>query len=381
MENTNISSNSTVDEDSIKKTIKQTKAGYVWYYSQGPIIRYGFSPTESQANTDLETAIHFQYLTVDEWFPVFLDSYKERQGLKRSTVAKYKQLYNGFISNEIGAARLIDVKSVDVEDLIKSITYSETSPITVDGVKTLLNRILEAAFLEGLIDENPFLRAAPVKNKRKAKERQAFTDEEQAVFIFRAEKQKNRGAEIAIKISSWTGLRIGEVVGLQWKDIDFQRNVIYVRNNLSYVERETSLDSTKNDSGRRAIPVSPERLAEVKRWKENSARKELAKGAEKQWKQLVFLSRVSTPIAASTYSRIAADIIKSMKRDGILNSSLEYCFHSLRHSFASRGVRNHMEPKTLCDLMGHGSIRTTMDLYAHTYIEDNRKELEKCRMY
>ena len=151
---------------------------------------------------------------------------------------------------------------------------------------------------------------------------------------------------LIIKTAILTGLREGELLGLQWADIDWVSATIYVRR--SFTAGRFYEPKTKNL--RRRVPVTAELLAELKRWK-------LACPNGKH--DLVFPNGAGNPENHGNLLR--RGFYPALRRAGLRKIR----FHDLRHTYASLLIANQEEPKLISTLLGHSSIKITFDVYGH----------------
>lgn len=171
---------------------------------------------------------------------------------------------------------------------------------------------------------------------------------------------------LGIYICLTTGMRIGEICGLTWGNVDVERGMIYVRQTMErlYVvedgKRYTRLivDSPKTASSIRDIPMGKDLANMLRPLKRNALPDNYV------------LSNSASPIEPRTYrnhfKRMLADLgIPALK------------FHGLRHSFATRCIESHCDYKTVSSILGHASISTTLNLYVHPNSEQKRKCINK----
>ena len=157
-----------------------------------------------------------------------------------------------------------------------------------------------------------------------------------------------------------TGLRLGEICGLQWKDIDFNNQTvsisrtlqrIYIKeNNRSYSKTVTTIPKTRNSF--RTIPVSSDFLDAVK---------SLYKSPDYH-----FITNSEKYIEPHSYRYYYKKILKHLKIQPLP-------FHSLRHTFATQAVELGIDCKTISEILGHSNVNTTLNLYIHPKIEYKRQ--------
>ena len=175
-----------------------------------------------------------------------------------------------------------------------------------------------------------------------------FSMQEQ-IQIVRFMKEHPSPRNLGIYLALATGLRIGELCALQWKDLDLQAGTVSVSKTLSriYSKGSSSLvvGSPKTPSSHREVPL-PDDFETLLR---------------DEWHQegeFFFLTGNVKPTEPRTYRNYFGTFLDGL---GLARRN----FHALRHSFATRCIECGFDAKTASDLLGHSSISTTLDLYAH----------------
>lgn len=188
-----------------------------------------------------------------------------------------------------------------------------------------------------------------------------------------------------------TALRVGELTGLRWSDVDLKENIIHIRQQLIYRNLGDGcrfhIQDLKTEAGRRDIPLTV------------SARKSLIKQKElslllgiKQKKTIngisdfVFLNSLGNPYATNAINFMLKNIVEAYNKEEQLKAEKEsreakplphISAHILRHTACTRMAESGIDPKTLQYIMGHSSIAVTMDIYNHVDTTRVRNEMEK----
>jgi integrase len=169
---------------------------------------------------------------------------------------------------------------------------------------------------------------------------------------------------IGILLALYSGLRIGELCALQWKDIDFKRGTLTVSKTIQRIYTKELAGSTtakiiitppKTNSSVREIPLASA-VAPLLCEHERSS----------EWYLVTGMNTFLEPRSYRSYYG------RFLRRTGIAHSS----FHKLRHTFATQLIENGADVKTVSDLLGHSSVKTTLDLYVHPRLEQKRKCVE-----
>ena len=153
-----------------------------------------------------------------------------------------------------------------------------------------------------------------------------------------------------LSVACFAGLRQGEILALRWQDIDFEMGIIRVVR--SYNPYYGMMD-LKTPSSIRTVPMIPRLISTLK-----ELRKESGTPAPEE---LLFKSPEGNPINRDTL--VSKDFEETLKRAGVKRVR----FHDLRHTYASLCISAGMDPKALQHAMGHSSIATTMNIYAHLF--------------
>lgn len=236
---------------------------------------------------------------------------------------------------------------------------------TIYQTRIALFNMLEFAKENDIIPNNPCKKSVKSDIGKESSKKEALTINEQRLFL---ETAKGNSYEDQYRFILQTGLRTGELVGLRWNDVDFEKKTITIQRTMEYRHSEGIWREgpPKSKSGYRTIPLTDEAFAILKRQKEKHKK---IKVVPIEWAETVFLCRKGSPVKNSTYD---TGLFKICEKAGIR----KFAMHVLRHTFATRCIEANMKPKTLQMLLGHSNIGITMNLYVHTTEEEKQKEIE-----
>mgnify|MGYP002563882289 FL=1 len=298
---------------------------------------------------------------MEEWFGI------HRSDFAKSTYLKYHRTYEKYIYPFF---RVLKVRKIDNNVLKSYVEFLEKEILKIKkstGAETarcaamLVNRCLEYAEEKKAITSAPRLN---MKIRSCKKEIYVFSAEEQS----RIEKYciSNPGMYSAgILLCLYTGLRIGELCALKWHDIDLDEGTIRVRRTVQRLSdksgRLTSLtvSEPKTPSSIRTVPM-PECIVNV-------LRKLYTEQSERGY---MFSSCADTPAEPRTF--------QYRYRKCLENAGVRYrSFHTLRHTFATRCISCGIDIKTLSEIMGHSSVRITLEYYCHTSMERKKEQVNR----
>ena len=189
---------------------------------------------------------------------------------------------------------------------------------------------------------------------------------EQERTLLRSVADSPDGRKLGIRLCLEAGLRIGEVCGLRWEDIDFTSGLIHVRRTLQRIyisdgevhEYLLELGTPKTATSVRDIPIRSELRQALRVLRQRSASTDFV---------LTCSPRPLEPRLYRTYFKglLARQHLPVLR------------FHALRHTFATRCIESGCDCKTVSVLLGHASISTTLDLYVHPSLDEKRRCVER----
>jgi len=279
-----------------------------------------------------------------------------------STVQNYELALRKHVLPALGHKRLREITREDLQRLVAEKVNAGLSRSWIRIIIAPLRELLNHAMDDGLLDRNPALRLARFSRKAEAQKGRIdpLTPEEELRLLETAERDYPRWYPLFLTALR-TGMREGELLALEWGQIDFAGGYIQVERSLSCGK----VVPTK--SGRiRRIPLSPV-LAET-----------LAALKEVRTAEATYLGQLLSPIVFCTRNGRHLDpgtvldaFYRCLERAGLRRVR----FHDLRHTFATRLIANGTSLAYVRDLLGHSSIQITVDVYAHLCPSGSREAI------
>lgn len=308
-------------------------------------------------------------MKVDDWFTCWMEDIMVPKCTK-NTILSYYCRYKQNIKEIIGNMKLTDVKTIHCQKILNVMSEKMYAESSIKYTKLIMSSMFDAAVDNLLISFNPCRQSIACKSKKATKIVEALTIDEQRILMQQLKRYSyyNHYAFIL-----QTGLRVGELCGLRWQDVNFEKRTVSVNQTMKYSPDDTRIimGPPKSKAGIRTIPLTNEAYKILLEEKE---KRKHSKVASLKWKEYVFLGNHGTPVCSQMYDEF---IVTSCKRGNIRPVSI----HVLRHTFATRCIEAGMKPKTLQKIMGHANIATTMNMYVSVTDSEKDKEMSKFESY
>lgn len=316
--------------------------------------------------------------TVNSWFEIWMEQYKANT-VKKSTMQTYRQTFNGYISPVIGNRKICEIRSQVIQKLINDLHKAGYSKSRVNMVYVILIGMFRQAQKNQLILQNPVDAVTfPKFKKRQQRDIRVLTREEQRLFLEYAADSKYYDFYV---IALQTGMRINEILGLEWLDIDMLKREINVNGTLVYIRGGDGRykDTPKTENSRRVIPMLPDVESIFKRRRKQQLENKMQLG--KHWKEEKGLENIAITYdegGAFWDTGIRVDIKRIVQ--AINDTGIEFkpiTPHTFRHTFATRCVEQGMPLQVLKTILGHSSLAMTADLYSHVMPDVKQEEMRK----
>lgn len=309
-----------------------------------------------------------QDFTLKKYYQIWLE---EQKKVTKASSIYTTEKYWKYIDGVLGNKKVVDIQKQDIilmqQELLKN--YSED---TVNRAHKLLVQILNSAISDRIINFNYANTVRRVKTKRlpaRETNHRALTQEEQEQFF------KYAAGNHYCPLFSFlvqTGVRVGEALALTWRDVDVKKQEISINKTVMRsgdTQYEIS-ETPKTSSSNRKIPITPAVAQILQRQKmiEVSAGKISPH-------ELIFTGVNGKMSNYNNVNSAITRVISKMRADGIEID--HFSVHAFRDTFATRCIEQGMQPIILKELLGHSSLKMTMDVYAHVLPETKMKELSK----
>lgn len=297
-------------------------------------------------------------LTVKDWLTIWV---KEYMGdVKESTAFLYTRYVDKYIVPKLGNIRLEALTTPAIQAFYNSLIRPKEgirplSAKTVKNVHGALHKALQQAVLIGYIRSNPVDACKPPRVIRK--EMHPLSEEQVSTFLSAIQDHPH---EYLYKIALFTGLREGEILGLTWDCIDFERGTLLIKQQLRREQKKGGqyyFSSPKNGKNRTlALAPSVLLLFRLQKLRQNGQRVQAAELWE--GKNLVFSNQIGGFLSYRTVYDCFKRIVRKIDAPATR-------FHDLRHTYATLAIKGGDDIKTVQENLGHATAAFTLDVYGH----------------
>lgn len=317
------------------------------------------------------------HITLEDWFEEFLRLYKIGK-VKSTTVYRIKQSFSPCRRYDICTMPLTQIRAIHIQELINALDAEGFSYGTLNNLKALLKELFKRAIGNGFALINPC--DAVVLPKREIYEPRFLTEEEQKLFL---DVAKDYYYYDIFCFALSCGARIGEILGLKWDDIDFNKGTIRIERTLHYSRLNDDdpchffFTSPKTKTSERTIPMLPETAEILKHVRKTQL---LNKSLyAKKWHQqepfdnMVFTAKTGAPIQYGDVNRCIKNVIAKVnvqeeelakvenRNSFVMKPFSPHCF---RHTFITRCKMNGVPYETIQPYVGHSTKEMT-EYYNH----------------
>ena len=351
-----------------KKSNGTTRFGYV-YGMRYTDVKKRLLEKKAEIQQTIHPEAAVRGMTVEKWMRSWLET-DLLGGIKASSYLTYQNQMNRHILPCLGRMQMASITPEMVHSFLECLQAKGLGENTVRGIYRLLSAAMRAALDDGIISKNP-CRKICVKRGERVQQR-VFSREEQK----KVEKTLSQGEDLTALFAMYTGLRLGEICGLRWSDINWENGTATVCRTVQRLKRMDTdkclkcggaktylmIGSPKSPSSCRTIPIPTFLLKRLEIQKKQRSAAQPTTG-------YIFGTgmRAADP---RTIQRRFAGVVRRLEIP-------DAHFHTLRHSYATRLLEMGVDVKTVSQLLGHSSAKTTLDCYAHSLLDQQRSAVAK----
>ena len=321
-----------------------------------------------------------------------------RKDLAPRTYAGYMYQYNAYVRQTIGKRKIKDIRYSDILRFYKSLMEEHDLSIgSVQHIHMELHPAFEMAVRDCIIRANPTHRVVGQLKKQtgaKVGIRNALTPEQQKAFLQFMDGHPiyERWKPIYTFLIG-TGVRVGELGGLRWCDVDFENGfitidhaIVYFAGKMNKTDQRLYISRPKTEAGIRKIPIVNEvrkALDEIKQYQFDNGI--FCKTDIDGYTDFIFLNRYGNVLMQTALDRALSRIIVAYNENEIQEATEEkreavllphFTCHTLRHTFCTRFCENETNLKVIQSVMGHVDIGTTMNVYAEVSDAKKKQSME-----
>ena len=331
-------------------------------------------------------------ITVNDLFDLWV---QVKRGVKDSTMKNYIYMYEMFVKPTFGKKKLTQVKKSDVRRFYNQLVDERILKIsTLDGIHNVLHQVFAIAVDDDMIRNNPtdnMLRELKSAHGHEVEKRKALTVEQERIFLeyLRNSPRYNHWYPV-FYIMANTGMRVGEITGLRWCDVDFKTGLINVNHTLVYYNHRDehgcyfSINTPKTKAGIREIPMTEGVVEAFKMEKEYQEENNIISVSHIEgYSDFIFINRFGEVQHQGTLNKALRRIMRDCNGEILENNDIDDepvllpCFscHVLRHTFATRMCESGLNVKVVQSVLGHADVTTTLQIYVTVSNEMKKREI------
>lgn len=329
-------------------------------------------------------------MDLNHWFEVWLEEYKKNQ-IKETVQQQYKTLYNAYVKKELGKMKLQEIRAMHIQKLFNKMLTDGYSIGTVTLIKKVLHNMMNVAIENEILFRNPCKGTKLPKNET---ESVFLAEQQRTIFLQEITHSKH---EDLYRLILGTGLRIGEVLALNWDDIDFDNKTLSVSRDVVYKKLDGQdkagfhYQTPKSHTSIRCIPLNTDIVRVLENHRKEQRLLRFKMGSE--WKPLeqpeaqflIFTKEDGTPFLpqniycdldrlVEAYNKKETALSEEENREPFLLERIRP--HQLRHTYATICFENGVPLKTVQTLLGHAGIQITADRYTHITEEKQKEDIK-----
>ena len=327
-------------------------------------------------------------MTLNAYFDFWLETFA-KSGRKATTVTNYKSYYYTYIKNTLGQMQIGKITKADCQKIINEMMEAGKKHSTMSNLKSCLNAVFESAVDDDTILKNP---AKNLKiTQTESKKRTAIEQRHINIFMDYLKNNVQYSYVYPEFVALFNlGLRIGEMAALTWQDVDFKENVITINKTVNRYRKADygftiAVASPKSKTSIREIPMNSvvrstllklrmqrgENNAQLNYVDDSGHIRGIVSG-------FVFVNSIGNVWTEPAFRDMIKRIVGHLNREAEKNKTeqlADFCPHMARHTYISLAYSAGADAKIVSEIVGHTSVSTTLNVYAHLS-EDKRREQE-----
>ena len=320
---------------------------------------------------ELEKGYHVtdDKITVAKWMDTWIELFIAPH-VSPTTLSRYQGMIRRYIVPLLGSVQVQELKPLSVQAWVNGLKISpasgkEMSASTIKHTYHILKGAMDKAVQAGVIPVSPCNGIMLPKGQKK---QAVVYDQSQIQQLIQA--AKGTEMELVIDMELCLGLRRGELLGLQWGDIDWENSQINVIRNRVIVNGQSVVKEPKTAAGIRTLDVPQPLMTKLKRHRANCAERRLAMGQVYTVSDYIIVHPDGKPVYPEYLSQM---LTKLQKKAGLPKCR----FHDLRHLCASIMLLQGVNVKVAQERLGHKDITTTMNIYSHVMPSSAKEAADK----
>ncbi len=367
-------------ENIYKRKDGRWEARYISSYNADGKAKYKYLYARTYAEVKMklirmqnsvETKVEAEIIKDREKYEVWLYEWlrSKRMGIKDSTYIRYRNVIENHINPELGKYPINKISTPLMERFVSTKLNNGRldgngglSPKTMSDMLTIIKESFKYAQTAGVVT---ICRFDGIRFKRNSQEMRVLSIFEQQQLLSVLFDDFDR-YKLGVFICLYTGIRIGELCALQWKDISFSEKAIMIEHTMQRLQNDDSnalfktrivITEPKSKASLRKIPLPDFVVKAIK----------------------PFVGSPNTYILSGECKSVVEPRTMQNRFKGYLEEGHigDANFHSLRHTFATRCIEAGFDVKTLSEILGHSSVKITLDRYVHSSMELKRSNMEK----
>lgn len=310
-----------------------------------------------------------------------------KNNVEQKTFSEYERLVKR-INERFGNIKIINIKSSDISKYFNDLRQpganknngSYLSENTIKHIYRVIKDLLDCACDVNIINKNPLREKAFVAPKLVAKEKKILQEDDIKKLLSLLNNENIKWRTIITLLLN-TGMRIGELVALEWNDIDFINCEININKSITYISSIGKIEKQpKTKNSKRTISISQETVKILSKYKEWQIQEKLK--LQNLWpKKITLLNNKRQPFnklndklfTENEGQPMSPDTISKWVHKFAIRNNMDFTAHSLRHTFVSLLVRKNLPINLISKSVGHSNSNTTLNVYSHLFKDDNKQ--------